>query len=640
VQTPFETLESRLLLSAIRTDGGNTPLAVPIPVASVILVEPNPVVNLTADSTLSFPLAPTPTSFTARQAMGGPLIAVVSPPVTAPVAAYTRMITVVSTTSGSLDEDSVTPVIVVATPSNQSPFASSASEATPPGFAGSVGLPSAPPGVNLTSSDPAGSAQGGFRSWGGGGQIPGSSDGSDSPAASSPSTPPPTSSGEAAVVPDSRHVEVVGSLDGTHGYLTLRIPIGPTVRELGLSVHGGSGSNPSQGLVFGQMSVVDRNGDTLEQLGPLSDSSQGGSSDAVTLSLNDVPVGGTLLVQVSTPSGAVAPGPSASGSSSTGSAGTLPFVMDVQRLESAANGATGGLGAFVGQFAALGQSAIGTLPGSWDHQGQGQHGSGASSNPETTNTVATTVVDPGEPGLTGDDATSDGTPSADLAARIATGPLAARSAAPIGPNLSTVLLDPAPAIDRHERALSQELAANDADEDQESQHRSIDPGDPDSSPDGPGGDVESDEFDPRGATVISIAGLGPLRLRVSRPGVGDRRADLETLRTALSDAMGGDEQLAGVGVEDAASDALLVAMASPRASEMDRRPTPDYLTSACILALGMGLVTGPIIPDLLRLLPSRSSRWRAAQGGAPSSHPGAGTRDRGFGAWLRRRLVP
>jgi hypothetical protein len=203
-----------------------------------------------------------------------------------------------------------------------------------------------------------------------------------------------------------------------------------------------------------------------------------------------------------------------------------------------------------------------------------------------------------------------------------------------------VLLDPAPAIDRHERALSQELAASDADEERESQDRSIAPGNPDSSPDQPGGGVETDEFDPPGATVMSIAGLGPSRLRVSRPGSGDRRADLETLRAALSDAMGADEQLAGDGDEDAASDALLVAMASPGASGMDRRPTPDYLTSACILALGMGLVTGPIIPDLLRLLPSRSSRWRAARGGAPSLHPGAGTRDRGFGTWLGRRFGP
>src|SRR5262249_34545372 len=148
------------------------------------------------------------------------------------------------------------------------------------------------------------------------------------------------------------------------------------------------------------------------------------------------------------------------------------------------------------------------------------------------------------------------------------------------------------------------------------------------------------EVDPPGATVMSIAGLGPLRLRVSRPGVGDRRGDFETLRAALSDAMGTDEQLADVGVEDAASDALLVAMASAEASGMDRGHTPDSRSSACILALGMGLVTGPIIPDLLRLLPTRSSRWRAARVGAPSSHPGAGTRDRGFGAWLRRRFVP
>ena len=227
---------------------------------------------------------------------------------------------------------------------------------------------------------------------------------------------------------------------------------------------------------------------------------------------------------------------------------------------------------------------------------------------------------------------------ADFSARLATGPLAARAAAPIGPNLLTVMLDPVPAIDRHERALSQEIADNDADDGPESREPSIVPGDQDSDPERPGSGIGPEDDDPPGANVVSIAGLGPLRGKVSRLGGGRRRGDLAALHAALSQAMGQDEQLAGVVADEEAGDALLVALAPPAAVDAARRPAPDYLTSACILAIGMGLVTGPLIPDLLRLLPSRSSRWRGGRGCGPSLESAAGSRDRGFGHWLRGRI--
>jgi hypothetical protein len=85
-------------------------------------------------------------------------------------------------------------------------------------------------------------------------------------------------------------------------------------------------------------------------------------------------------------------------------------------------------------------------------------------------------------------------------------------------------------------------------------------------------------------------------------------------------------------------DPVLVAIASPATSDGDRRPTPDYVTSACILALGMGLMTGPIIPDLLRLLPPRSSRWRGNRPGGTARLAIGSPREQGFGSWRRRRL--
>src|SRR5262249_54254173 len=52
---------------------------------------------------------------------------------------------------------------------------------------------------------------------------------------------------------------------------------------------------------------------------------------------------------------------------------------------------------------------------------------------------------------------STGEPWGSFIVRVTTGPLASRSAAPLGPVLATVLVDPAPPVDRHERALSQAI---------------------------------------------------------------------------------------------------------------------------------------------------------------------------------------
>jgi hypothetical protein len=200
------------------------------------------------------------------------------------------------------------------------------------------------------------------------------------------------------------------------------------------------------------------------------------------------------------------------------------------------------------------------------------------------------------------------------------------------------MLDLAPAIDRHERALSQEIAANDADEGQEARGSSSPLRDADAIPTrrGDGGDSEGD--DSLGQAVVAVAGLGPVHFKVSAAGVGGRRGELAALHAALSDPIRPADGLAGVVAEDRGDDPVLVALVGPASSDGAHRPTPDYLTSACILALGMGLVTGPVIPDLLRLIPSRSSRWRTIRRGGSALNPGPATRERGFGTWFRRKL--
>src|SRR5262249_7539635 len=118
----------------------------------------------------------------------------------------------------------------------------------------------------------------------------------------------------------------------------------------------------------------------------------------------------------------------------------------------------------------------------------------------------------------------------------------------------------------------------------------------------------------------------------------DRRGGLAALHAALSDPIRRADDLAGVVGEDRGDDPVLVALVGPASSDRAPPPTPHFLTSAFILAPGMGLVTGPVIPDLLRLIPSRSSRWRTIRRGGSALNPGPATRERGFGTWLRRQL--
>jgi hypothetical protein len=235
---------------------------------------------------------------------------------------------------------------------------------------------------------------------------------------------------------------------------------------------------------------------------------------------------------------------------------------------------------------------------------------------------------------------SDTSRSADFSGRIALGPLASRAAAPLGPNLATMMEDPAPPVDRYERALLQEIDEHDARTGEGPVARSI-------RLDGPGEDspsIDRSGASPEAGTgegdFVAIAGLGALPLKVSATTGRRRAADLDALLAALPGASRGEAGLALAGDEVLAVDPLVGSPTVPASSSRaDRRPAPDYVTSACILAVGMGLTTGPLIPDLLRLIPSRSSRWRLAPQVPAGPSDGTAPRDRGFGRWLRRRIV-
>jgi hypothetical protein len=265
------------------------------------------------------------------------------------------------------------------------------------------------------------------------------------------------------------------------------------------------------------LSVIDRNGVTLERLAQLWDTSTGGPAEAVTISLTGAPIGGSLLVQISTPSSVTAGGSTPSPASPLDSGALLPFMMDVQRMEVPAANPAGAAGSAPGPLSSPVQLGIGALPGSSDPHGQVGRGGDWSALPETSNSIAATA-EQGLAAQAGDRSTSDESSPEEFNGRIATGPLAGRTAAPLGPNLSTVMIDPVPATDRHERALSQEIAANDVDGRRELLDRSTDAGDRDPASDRSVDGSEAVASDHAEGAVTSIAGLGPMHLKVSRPG--------------------------------------------------------------------------------------------------------------------------
>jgi hypothetical protein len=440
------------------------------------------------------------------------------------------------------------------------------------------------------------------------------------------------------------HVRLEGTLSTTRSSVTVVVPVDTSTQALGFSVAAPSQSDPSQRLEVEQVSLVDEDGNTVAQFGPLLDPQTAGPPDAVTLALNHAPAGGSLIVQIAAPLGGT--GQTAAGLTIAGNTagGTFAFVMDVQRLESNATGAaaTGALTSSGGNLPTMRGTPIGTL--NWT--------SNSSSADSATNTSASTDIGPGDsaPAVIvnqgsqtptgGEIAGSDAPNPGDYSGRIALGPLASRGAAPLGPNLATVMADPAPSLDRYERGLSQEIDEHDAQTGDGPVARSVQ---------GDGLGEESagiDQASPveerglREGNFVAIAGLGAMPLKVSATTGATRVADLDALLAALPGASRGEAERAVAGDNDVAVDPLLVSLTLPvSSSQHDRRVAPDYLTSACILALGMGLTAGPLIPDLLRLIPSRSSRWRFAPAISPGLSDGTASRKRGFGHWLRRRIV-
>ena len=397
----------------------------------------------------------------------------------------------------------------------------------------------------------------------------------------------------------------------------------------------GSGGNELP--VVEGITMFNREGMPIAELGPFWGPQATTLIRNVTVSLESAPAGGNLLVQLSVPSSNnAAAGPLGTGSSQ------VPFSMEIQRQEVGSALAIAGAAAMGGVIPSLVRSGIGALTTST----MGGQGGDSGPSPNLAETpmadvaanASPIVVDQGE--AIPSESASGEAPAGSFDVRLSSGPLASRSASPLGPALATVMADPAPPVDRHERALSQSIDESESAEDPATKPRRMD-----YVLDEEGvlsSRTDSKNRSKAGDTRVALAGLGAFPLKVTDlRGQGDR-LELESLLASASRSASIRTSVRRSSRPRTTTRTTLLAFLhadsgrSPRADDV----APDYLTTACGLALGLGLTAGPLFPDILALIASGSSRWRRgvlsrSTSRKPAPTPGPAS---GIGNWLRSPL--
>jgi hypothetical protein len=159
--------------------------------------------------------------------------------------------------------------------------------------------------------------------------------------------------------------------------------------------------------------------------------------------------------------------------------------------------------------------------------------------------------------------------------------------------------DLAPAVDRHERGLYQEIDSRDAEPGAMLPEPRIQLTSTSSTTD-LDDDAGSSDSTQRDRPVIALSGGGGFPLMVT--GLAGRQkadapgllASLPTVATSRSDAAVQVDPNAAI-----ATATVALAVAEERFASPDRFECPDYVKAAVGLALGLGLTSGPLFPDLL-----------------------------------------
>ena len=173
--------------------------------------------------------------------------------------------------------------------------------------------------------------------------------------------------------------------------------------------------------------------------------------------------------------------------------------------------------------------------------------------------------------------------------------------------MALVDAEPTQPVDRLERALAQEIAGLGAGDDVQSAARGNGTIDTEMSED-PGTWPGSIGTTGTGGPVVSIPGRGGFPHKVTSPG-RDQRVQFAAVWATLPAPPQADSAVAGIALGALARSELPVAQAVAYSSVPESPDFPDYVKAACGLALGLGLTTGPLFPDLIASLPGRLPKW-------------------------------
>jgi hypothetical protein len=407
-----------------------------------------------------------------------------------------------------------------------------------------------------------------------------------------PVSEPPVASLGASLSVTSKRTEIGGTLDPGHQSETIAISVGSTTQSFALVVHSGGGAAGGLGAVVAQLTLESSDGTLIEQVGP--DWAPGsGAPQSLAVALSDAPVGARLVVQITTAdNSSSSPTDAASPDAAGGASASVPFVLEVERLDV--------------QTSAQ-QSA--SAPTVW----VGGLGSTPNASSSTETAIAISASPTESPGLSSvtDEApviSSSSTATAsvsgsgsldELSGPISTGPLTSRTAGPIGPIVTNLGGDLTPPVDRYERALTQDIDERSSDDDDGASASGVRV----ASTDSPTSAVVQTSTAAQGhrtdEPVVAVTGAGGFRLKVTGLGRAPHAAS-EALLAALPDAPNAEAPPSDTRPASVPDLAL-----GGQVGGTDRSECPDYVKAACGLALGLGLATGPLLADLFA-----QSRWR------------------------------
>jgi hypothetical protein len=424
---------------------------------------------------------------------------------------------------------------------------------------------------------------------------------------------------EVPVPPNSAFAEMRGTLDAGQSSMTYAIPIGPMTESLGVTVRPVADMPPGDVPVVDEMSLVDPSGKTLEQVG--SPGSAGGFiSAAVLVQLHGARAGDQILVQIgaaessssspSSPSSTLSSsgsGVATASASSQSASWNVPFVLDVQRQQSSAASTDAG-------SVVSGTGTVGTLIVAPAQQPAVFASSSSSSAPAAQDgstlvdaQATNTAVAAAAPAAASDGLVTESTDSFNV--RVPTGPLASRGGGALGPTLALIDAEPTQPVDRLERALSQDIVGLGAGDGEQTASRGNGAGDQEFSDD-PGTWPGSIGTGGTGGPVVSIPGRGGFPLRVTSPG-RDQRGPFKfpALWATLPAAPSADTAVSNAAQSAISLNELPIVPAVAYRSAPETLECPDFVKAACGLALGLGLTTGPLFPDLIASFPGRLPKW-------------------------------